>query len=75
MQNEQNNLNAYIHKPVNSENKLHTCGDHLGVKIIACESDTSLTLEMLCDKCTDSPNPFHYVTTILFINVKLRAAL
>lgn len=58
MQKEQNNLNAYVHEPVNSENELHTCGNHLGVRIIPCESGTSLALEMLCDKCTDSPNPF-----------------
>lgn len=75
MQNEQNNLNAYIHEPVNSENVLHACRDHPSVNVIPCENDTSLTLEMLCDKYTDSPNPFHYVPTILFINVKLRAAL
>lgn len=58
VQKEQNNLNAYVHEPVNSENELHTCGNHLGVRIIPCESGTSLALEMLCDKCMDSPNPF-----------------
>lgn len=47
VQKEQNNLNAYVHEPVNSENELHTCGNHLGVRIIPCESGTSLALEML----------------------------